>query len=90
MNAHVCAIGKVDDGTLRVCCSTHRHVLCAHHYARTHFVMTAAEYDATAACNANARESDAYVYAHATYVLFERDRSPVVPLTEPERGTHDE
>jgi hypothetical protein len=48
----VCAIGKVDDGTLRVCCSTHLHVLCAHHYARTHFVMTMPEYDAIAACNA--------------------------------------
>lgn len=38
--ADVCAIGKVNDGTLRVCCSTHQHVLCAHHYARTHFVET--------------------------------------------------
>jgi hypothetical protein len=44
----VCAIGGVDDGTLRVCCSTHQHVLCGHHYAVTHFVCTAADYDGPA------------------------------------------
>jgi hypothetical protein len=38
--AHVCRFGGVDDGTLRVCCSTHKDVLCAYHYARTHFVET--------------------------------------------------
>jgi hypothetical protein len=36
----VCEIGDVDDGTLRVCCSTHQVTMCAHHYARTHFVET--------------------------------------------------
>lgn len=48
----VCAIGNVDDGTLRVCCSTHGHVLCAHHYARTHFVEVVPEFDPSYACNA--------------------------------------
>lgn len=48
----VCAIGGVNDGTLRVCCSTHRHILCAHHYAVTHFVETAPEFDPKRACNA--------------------------------------
>lgn len=48
----VCGIGGVDDGTLRVCCSTHEHVLCAHHYAVTHFVETAPEFDPKRACNA--------------------------------------
>lgn len=48
----VCAIGGVDDGTLRVCCTTHRHVLCGHHYARTHFVETSPEFDPERACNA--------------------------------------
>lgn len=38
MSAAVCRFGKVDDGTLRVCCSSHSYVLCAYHYARTHFV----------------------------------------------------
>lgn len=41
----VCAVGGVDDGTLRVCCSSHGHLLCAHHYARTHFVETMPEWD---------------------------------------------
>ena len=48
----VCAIGKVDDGTLRVCCSTHQHTLCGHHYAVTHFVETTPEFDRKYACNA--------------------------------------
>lgn len=48
----VCAIGGADDGTLRVCCSTHQHILCAHHYARTHFVETMPEHDPKRACNA--------------------------------------
>lgn len=47
----VCAIGKVDDGTLRVCCSTHQYVLCAHHYARTHFVETVGAWAPEFACN---------------------------------------
>lgn len=48
----VCAIGKVDDGTLRVCCSTHQHVLCGHHYARSHFVEVGPEWNARP-CNAH-------------------------------------
>lgn len=36
----VCRFGQVDDGTLRICCSSHSDILCAHHYARTHFVET--------------------------------------------------
>jgi hypothetical protein len=52
----ICAIGGVDDGTLRVCCSTHQHVLCAHHYARTHFVETVGEWHEEFACNGNGRK----------------------------------
>lgn len=52
LTAEVCAIGKVNDGTLRVCCSTHQHTLCAHHYARTHFVETVGEWAPEFACNA--------------------------------------
>lgn len=44
MSDAVCEIGGVDDGTLRVCCSTHQKVLCAHHYAVTHFVETMPEH----------------------------------------------
>lgn len=46
----VCAIGGVDDGSLRLCCSTHEKVLCAHHYARTHFVETDSAYPSEFAC----------------------------------------
>lgn len=52
MATDVCAIGKVDDGTLRVCCSTHQHVLCAHHYAVTHFVETMPAHAPENACDA--------------------------------------
>lgn len=41
----VCRFGGVNDGTLRVCCSSHNDLLCAHHYARTHFVETMPEYN---------------------------------------------
>lgn len=40
----VCAFGGQNDGTLRVCCSAHGDVLCAYHYARTHFVETMPEW----------------------------------------------
>lgn len=40
----VCAFGGQDDGTLRICCSSHGDVLCAYHYARTHFVETMPEW----------------------------------------------
>lgn len=36
----VCELGRIDDGTLRVCCEAHGRVLCAGHYALTHFVET--------------------------------------------------
>jgi hypothetical protein len=48
----VCVIGKVDDGTLRVCCSSHGKTLCAHHYARTHFVEVDPAWPVDQACNA--------------------------------------
>lgn len=47
----ICEMGGFDDGTLRVCCSTHQRVLCAHHYARTHFVETMSAWQAEHACN---------------------------------------
>lgn len=47
----VCEIGLVNDGTLRICCSAHQTVLCAHHYARTHFVETSAWWHDEAACD---------------------------------------
>lgn len=47
----VCAIGGRDDGTLRVCCSSHGDILCVHHYARTHFVETMPEYGREHACS---------------------------------------
>jgi hypothetical protein len=37
---NVCAIGKHEHDTVQPCCSTHKKLLCAHHYARTHFVET--------------------------------------------------
>ena len=50
----VCAVGKVDDGTLRVCCSSHMETLCAHHYARTHYVQTMPAWAEEFACNKEA------------------------------------
>ena len=47
----ICQVGGFDDGTLRVCCSTHQMVLCAHHYARTHFVETMPAWHAEHACS---------------------------------------
>jgi hypothetical protein len=38
--AAVCEVGNGNDGTLRVCCSSHDAMMCEHHYARTHFVET--------------------------------------------------
>jgi hypothetical protein len=49
----VCAIGGADDGTLRVCCSTHLLVLCAHHYARSHFVEMMRSFAPEHACDYN-------------------------------------
>lgn len=49
--APVCAVGQADDGTLRTCCSTHKATMCAHHYARSHFVMTMPEYAREHACD---------------------------------------
>jgi hypothetical protein len=51
--AEHCAIGGIDDGTLRVCCSTHGATMCAHHYARTHYVETAEEWPKWYACNSH-------------------------------------
>lgn len=50
-NATTCYIGGKDDGTLRVCCTTHNKVVCAHHYARTHFVETDPAWPAEHACS---------------------------------------
>jgi hypothetical protein len=46
----VCAIGGKDDGSLRVCCSSHGKVLCGKHYARSHFVEVGTDWERTA-CN---------------------------------------
>ena len=48
---NVCEIGGVDDGSLRVCCSSHGKTLCAKHYAVTHFVEVGPESNAKP-CNA--------------------------------------
>ena len=48
-----CSVGGRNDGTLRVCCSTHGKTLCAHHYARTHFVETMPEFAWEFSCTNN-------------------------------------
>lgn len=48
----LCEIGGVDDGTVRLCCSTHQKWLCLHHYAITHFVETFGPWMLHNACNA--------------------------------------
>lgn len=47
-----CDQGGRNDGTLRVCCSTHKKILCGHHYARTHFVEIDPDWAPEHACNA--------------------------------------
>jgi hypothetical protein len=44
-SALVCEVGNGNDGTLRVCCSSHDALICEHHYARTHFVETSPAWD---------------------------------------------
>lgn len=78
----VCAIGKVDDGTLRVCCSTHEATLCAHHYARTHFVEVAAEWPVEFACNAGSvgvSAQDASSIVRSATTADSSSRSPSEP-----------
>lgn len=70
----VCAIGGRDDGTLRVCCSAHQQVLCAHHYARTHFVETMEEYHQPG-CNPQPKAYDT--------TLFEPPPAAEKPPPEP-------
>jgi hypothetical protein len=48
--ADACAVGGGNDGTLRTCCSAHDAIMCAHHYARTHFVETDPAWDVEHSC----------------------------------------
>jgi hypothetical protein len=46
-----CEIGGMNDGTLRVCCSTHQKVLCHHHYCRTHFDEVSPQWHPVYSCD---------------------------------------
>jgi hypothetical protein len=53
-----CEIGGMNDGTLRVCCSSHGKTLCAHHYARTHFVETDPAWPLIESCTSTSKTLD--------------------------------
>jgi len=53
-DVQVCQQGGQTHPDLSICCSTHKHWLCPHHYDRTHFNMVSPTYGLEHACNLRA------------------------------------
>jgi hypothetical protein len=74
-----CEIGGYDDLTLRVCCSTHDKLLCAHHYARTHFVETDPAWPKEFSCVPQAVRDAGRAYVRLTRYI-EKDEFLTLPV----------